>query len=92
MYSQPSLQGRDRALAGMTAQIAQMRCGSAAPGPHINESQQLTLTYCSPPLVLNGAQVQASLLMSCFLASMISWDPGVHATLPAAHMVLKQPF
>jgi hypothetical protein len=54
---QDLLQTRDRALASMTSQIAQLRCSGSHPGPIILESQQLTLTYCSPSLVLNGAQV-----------------------------------
>jgi len=56
---QDLLQGRDRALAGMTAQIAQLRCSGPPSRPLIPESQQLTLTYCNPSLVLNGAQVSA---------------------------------
>ncbi len=53
----------NRALASMTAQLAQLRAGGAASVPVIPESQQLTLTYCSPSLVLNGAQVSKHRLL-----------------------------
>lgn len=47
------LQSRDRALINVTSQLSQLRCSGTTEPP---ENVQLTLTYCSPPLVLNKTQ------------------------------------
>lgn len=52
------LQARDRALVGMNSQLSQLRNGAGG-APGVNpDSPQLTLTYCSPPLVLTNSQIQ----------------------------------
>ena len=52
------LQARDRALVSMTSQLGQMRTGGGgAQGVLPPDTPQLTLTYCSPPLVLTNSQV-----------------------------------
>ncbi len=56
------LQARDRALVGMTSQLNQLRSGGGGAQGAPPDTQQLTLTYCNPPLVLTTSQVISTLL------------------------------
>lgn len=57
------LQSRDRSLVGMTSQLGQVRKGSGPQGLP-PDTPQLTLTYCSPPLILTNSQVDIPVFMS----------------------------